>query len=139
MLMDSYIFSILHKVIEFSLPLNPAIHRMDNAPNILCLGCEKQKEPWTLIYILLQAFQNVSRILTSELLINLKQANTPFRITLKTIIMETSSQFHDGALLKMYPNLAHRCYTLLDWAQETFVKTWSSLLNNNGNLNVESN
>ena len=43
--MDSYIFSILYKLIDFSLPLNPPIHRMDNAPNILCLGCKEQKEP----------------------------------------------------------------------------------------------
>ena len=27
-LMDSYIFSVLYKRIHFSLPLNPAIHRM---------------------------------------------------------------------------------------------------------------
>ena len=72
--------------------------------------------------------------------INLKYTfNIPFRITLKTIIMGTSSQFHDGAQLKFYPHLAQRYYTLLDWVQETFVKTWSSLLNNNGNLNVQFN
>ena len=72
--------------------------------------------------------------------INLKYTfNIPFRITLKTIIMGTSSQFHDGAQLKFYPHLAQRYYTLLDWVQETFVKAWSSLLNNNGNLNVQFN
>ena len=27
-----------------SLRLNPAIHRMGNAPNIVCLGCKEQKE-----------------------------------------------------------------------------------------------
>ena len=72
--------------------------------------------------------------------INLKYTfNIPFRITLKTIIMGASSQFHDGAQLTFYPHLAQRYYTLLDWVQETFVKTWSSLLNNNGNLNVQFN
>ena len=83
---------------------------------------------------------SLAMLLISELIINLKYAfNIPFRITLKTIIMGTSSQFHDGAQLKFYPHLAQRYYTLLDWVQETFVKTWSSLLNNNGNLNVQFN
>ena len=95
-------------------------------------------------HILLQAFQNFSmnsiKFLINELIINLKYTfNIPFRINLKTIIMGTSSQFHDGAQLKFYPHLAQRYYTLLDWVQETFVKTWSSLLNNNGNLNVQFN
>ena len=55
--------------------------------------------------------------------------------------MGTSSEFHDGAQLKFYENLAQRYYTLPDWFQKTFVtvKAWSSLLNNNGNLNVQSN
>ena len=74
------------------------------------------------MYNLRQAFQNFSRILTSELIINLKYTfNIPFRITLKTIIMGTSSQFHDGAQLKFYPNLAQRYYTLLDWVQKSFL------------------
>ena len=38
-----------------------------------------------------------------ELIINLKYTfNIPFRITPKTIIMGTFSQFHDGAHLKFY-------------------------------------
>ena len=45
--MDSYIFSILYKLINFSLPLNPAIHRMGNAPNIMCLASKEQKESQT--------------------------------------------------------------------------------------------
>ena len=95
-------------------------------------------------HILLQAFQNFSmnsiKFLINELIINLKYTfNIPFKITLKNIIMETSSQFHDGAQLKLYRNLAQRYYTLLEWIQETFVKAWSSLLNNNANLNVQSN
>ena len=96
---------------------------------IFCVLDVKNKKSLTLIYILLQTFQNFSRLLISELIINLKYTfNIPFRITLKTIIMGTSSQFHDGAQLKFYPHLAQRYYTLLDWVQETFVKVWSSLL-----------
>ena len=76
----------------------------------------------------------------SELITNLKYTfNIPFKINLKTIIMGTSSQFHDSAQLKFYPHLAQRYYTLLDWIQETFVKARSSLLNNTRNLNVQFN
>ena len=89
----------------------------------------------------MQDFQNFSRLLMSELIINLKYTfNIPIRVTLTTIIMGTSSQFHDGVQLKIYLHLAQRYYTIhMDWVQETFVKTWSSLLNNNGNLNVQFN
>ena len=76
----------------------------------------------------------------NELITYLKYTfSIPFRINLKAIIMGTSSQFHDGAQLKFYPHLAQRYYTLLDWVQETFVKAWNSLFNNNGNLNVQLN
>ena len=51
-LMDSYIFSILYNIINFSLPLNPAIHRMGNTPNILCPRCKEQKESQPLFHIL---------------------------------------------------------------------------------------
>ena len=62
-------------------------------------------------YILLQAFQNFSRHIISELIINLKYSfNIPFRINLKTIIMGTSSQLYDGAQLKFYPHLTQRYY-----------------------------
>ena len=47
------------------------------------------------------------------------------------------SQFHDGAQFKFYPHVAQRYYKLLDGIQRTFVKSWSSLLNNDGNLNVQ--
>ena len=50
MLMDSYMY-IFYLVQTYSLfisfikeSLNTAIHRMGNAPNILCLGCKEQKE-----------------------------------------------------------------------------------------------
>ena len=65
----------------------------------------------TPIYILLQAFQNFSRLLISGLIINLKYTfNIPIKTTLKTIIMTmgTSPQFHDGAQLKFYPELGQK-------------------------------
>ena len=50
-------------------------------------------------------------------LINLKYAfNIPFKITLKTVIMGTSSQFHDGAQLNILPTLSSEIL-LLNLAQ----------------------
>ena len=40
----SYVFSIWYKLIYFSLPLNPAIDRMGNAPNIMCPRCKEQEK-----------------------------------------------------------------------------------------------
>ena len=38
---DGYIFSIWYKLIHFSLPLNPAIHRIGNSPTTLCPRCKE--------------------------------------------------------------------------------------------------
>ena len=68
---------------------------MDNAPNILCPRCKKQKEsqPYFIFYC---NFSKITLAFISEL-INLKYAfDIPFKITLKTIIMGISSQFHNG-------------------------------------------
>ena len=94
-LMDSYTFSILHEYINFSLPLNLAIDRIDNTTNILCPRCKKQKEsqPYFIFHC---NFSKITLDFISEL-INLKYAfNIPFKITLKTIMMGISSQFHNG-------------------------------------------
>ena len=44
---DSYIILSLYyiiKLIHFSLPLNPALHRMGNNPNSLCRRCKEREE-----------------------------------------------------------------------------------------------
>ena len=95
------------ELIHFSLPLNSAIHRMGNTPNILCPRCKEQEEsqPYFIFYCKLS---KITLDFISEL-INLKYSfNIPFKITLKTIIMGTSSQFHDGVQLTFYPHLAQR-------------------------------
>ena len=130
--MDSYIFSFLYKLIIFSLPLSPVIHRMGNTSNIMRRKCKEQKysQPCFIFYYKLS---KITLDYVSEL-INLKYAfNIPFEIFLQTVIMGTS-QFHDGVQLNILPTLS-----LLDTAseldsEETFVKAWSSLLNNKGNL-----
>ena len=51
-------------------------------------------------------------------LINLKYFfNIPFKITLKTITMETSSQFHDGVQLNILSTLSSEIL-LLNWLQK---------------------
>ena len=99
-----------------------------------------------LIYILLQAFQNLSRLLImiSELITDLKYTfNIPFRINLKTIIMGTSSQFNDGTqLAKTLPTLSSEIlYTPgLGWRNlYQGLELAFTVLNNNGNLNVKFN
>ena len=109
--MDSYIFFILH---DFSLPLKPAIRRMGNAPR-----CKEQKAKRVsnLMYILLQDFQNFSRLLISELIINVKyNFNIPFRVTFKIIIMRASTQFHRWCAVKILRTLSSEIL-LLNWIQ----------------------
>ena len=56
---DEYILSVWYKLIQFSLPLNPAIHRIGNAAKILCPSSDvENKKSLNPIFILLQALQN---------------------------------------------------------------------------------
>ena len=133
---ESYIFSIWYKLIYFSLPLNPAIHRMTNAQNILCTRCKEQEESQP-HFIFYSSFPKLLWDFISEL-INLKYAfNISFKITLKTIIMGNSFQLHDGVELNILPSLSWDRNTAFELgSKETLVKAWSYLLNNNGNLNI---
>ena len=136
-LMDSYIFSILYKLIHFSLPFNPAIHRMGNGPNIQCPRCIEQKESQPYFIFYCKLFKITLDIIIE--LINLKYVfDIFFKITLKTIIMGTSSQFNDGVQLNIFPTYSSDTTSKLN-SKETFVKAWSSLLNNNRNLNIQLN
>ena len=51
---DGYTFSVWHKLIQFSIPLNPAIHRMGNAAKILCpsLDLENKKSLNPILYFI---------------------------------------------------------------------------------------
>ena len=114
--MDSYIFSIFYKLIHFFLPLNPAIQRMGNAPYILCPRCKEQKEsqPYFIFYCKLS---KITPDFISKL-INLKYAfNIPLKYNVKTIIMGTFSQFHDGVQLNILPTLSSEIL-LLNWTQK---------------------
>ena len=52
--------------------------------------------------------------------------------------MGTSSQFNDGVQLNIFPTYSSDTTSKLD-SKETFVKAWSSILNNNRNLNIQLN
>ena len=95
--------------------LKPAIHRMGNAPNIMCPRWKEQKEsqPYfkfccklSKITLKLHVWTNQSRY----------AFNIPIKITLTTIIIGTSLQFHDGIQLNIWPTLSPEIQ-LLNWNQ----------------------
>ena len=92
---------------------------MGNTPNILCPRCKEQKESQN-YFIFYCKLSKITLDLISEL-INLKYAfNISFKITLKTIIIGTPSQFHDGVQLKILP-IFNSDILLLRWVQK---KSW---------------
>ena len=99
------IFSIWYKLIYLSLPLNPAIYRMGNVPNILCPRCKEKEEPQP-YFIFYCKLPKITLRFFSEIT-SLKYAfNIPFKIILKTIIKRTSFQFHDGVQLNILLTLS---------------------------------
>ena len=89
---------------------------MGNTLNILCPRCKEQKESQP-YFIFNCKLTKITLDFISEL-INLKYAfNIFFKVTLKTIIIGTSSQFHDGVQLKILPTLSSEIL-LLNWAQK---------------------
>ena len=82
--LNGYIFSVWYKLIHFSLPLNPVIHRMGNAAKILCPSpdVEIKKGLNPILYFI----ANPPKLLqtSSSELINLNYSfNIPFKINLK--------------------------------------------------------
>ena len=72
---------------------------------IFCVLDVKHKKSLKPVLYFIGSFHKLLSDFLSEL-INLKYAfNILFKITLKTIIMGASFQFHDGVRLNFYPNL----------------------------------
>ena len=89
---------------------------MGNTPNVLFPGCKERKESQT-YFIFYCNFSKITLDFISKL-INLKYAfNIPFKITPKTIITGTSSQFYDGVQLKILDTLCSEIL-LLNWVQK---------------------
>ena len=82
---DGYIFLSSYKLIDFSLLLNPAIHRMGNATKILCLSpvVENKKSLKPILYFIASSPKLL--LTSSSKLTNLNYSfNIPFKISLKT-------------------------------------------------------
>ena len=110
-MIDSYIFSIWYKVIYFSLPLNPAYTEWSMC-QIFCVPDVKNKNSLNPVLYFIANFPKLLWDFFSEL-INLKYAfNIPFKITLKTIIIGTFFQFHDGVQLNILPTLSSKILLL---------------------------
>ena len=84
---------------------------------IFCVLDVKNKKSLKPVLYFIASFPKLLSDLLSEL-INLKNAfNIPFKITLKTIIMGASFQFHDGVQLKILPKLNLEIL-LMNWDQK---------------------
>ena len=91
---------------------------MRNTPNILCLRCKEWKEshPEFIFYCKLSKITPdfISEITLDFIigLINLTYYyEVPFKISLKSIITGTFSQFHDGVQLQMFYTHFYRCFS----------------------------
>ena len=75
---------------------------MGNPPNILCPTCKEREEshPHFIFYCKLS---KTTPNFIGELTDLNYSFNIPFKISLRAIIMGTSSQFHYGVLLKTLP------------------------------------
>ena len=84
---------------------------------IFCVPDVKNKKNLNPILYFMAKLPKLLRDFISEL-INLKCGfNIPFKILLKTMIMGTSFQFHDGVQLSILPTLSSEIL-LLNWTQK---------------------
>ena len=101
---NGYIFSIWYKIIHFSVPLNPALHRMGKNPNSLCPRCKEREESHPHFIFHCRLSQTTLDFINK--LINLNyNFRTPFRISIKDILMATSPHTHDGVKLEILQTL----------------------------------
>ena len=134
-----YICSILYKLIHFS---SQTLQYTEWATHqIFCVLDVKNKRiliPNLYFIAWFPKFLETShqfRLIISY--VNLKYTfNIHFIITIKTIIMWASSQFHDGAPLKFYPHFSSGILHFWIGFKKPLSRSVSSLLNNNGNLSA---
>ena len=101
---DDYIFSIWYKLIDFSLPLNPALHRMGTNLDSLCPRCKERDESHPHFIFLCRLSQTTLDFINK--LINLNYTlRTLFKISIKDILMATSSHTHDCLKLEILQKL----------------------------------
>ena len=101
---DGYIFSIWYKLIHFSLPLNPAIHRMGNSHTTVCPRCKENDE--THPHCLFQCKLSQATLNFINELINRNYTfQSPFKTSIRDILMGNSSHSHGGVKLEILPVL----------------------------------
>ena len=102
---DGYIFSVWCAFIySLLIPLNNAIYIIVISPNIVCLRNTEQDESHLYFLFHCKLCKTTPNYITK--LINLNcNFNTPFKVNLKAIIMETLIHFLDGVLLQIFPDL----------------------------------
>ena len=115
------------------LPLNPAIYRIGNTPNILCPRCKEQDES----FLLLQVVQNYSR---------LHQPTNITNLNYKMIVSEPSQwKLYLSCKIAKISNFTCKRVSRLNKLQDTatdlgskdtFLRTWKSY---NWNLNIQFN
>ena len=92
-----------YKLTHFSLPLNPAIHRMGNSSTPICPRC---KEYETHPHFLFRCKLSQTTLNFINELVNLNYAlQSPFRISIKDILMGNSTHSHNGVKLEILSTL----------------------------------
>ena len=101
---NGYIFSLWYKLTHFSLPLNPAIHRMGNSSTPICPRCKEYDE--THPHFLFRCKLSQTTLNFINKLVNLNYTlQSSFSISIKDIIMGNSTYSHDGIKLEILPTL----------------------------------
>ena len=97
---DGYILSIWYKLVHFSLPLTPALHRMGNNLSSLCPRCKEREESHPHFIFHYRLSQTTLAFINK--LINLNYTFwTPFKFSIKDIIIATSPHTHNGVKLEI--------------------------------------
>ena len=132
---DGYIFSIWYKLIHFSLPLNPAIHRMGNSPTTLCPRCKESDETHPHFIFQCKLSQTTLNFI-NELINRNCTFQSPFIFKMH---QRNSSHSHDGMKLEILPTLIEVFIRHLSFCRrkafyEDGYNKIHELSNNKGNL-----
>ena len=140
------------------LPINPAIYRISNTPNILCPRCKEQDEYHSSVYLFIARFPKLLQ--TNLNYINLVSKPSQWKFHLNRMMASILrfywhlSYCRRKAFNEAYDkinkfsnfkyNLLSRFNKFQDTATElglkdTFLRTWDSLINYDQSLNIQFN
>ena len=101
---DGYIFSIWYKLIHFSLPLSPALHRMGNTPNALCPRCNESEESHPHFIFHCKLSQTTLTFINRLINGNYK-FQSPYKINITDVLMASFDRTHEDIKLEIFPTL----------------------------------